>query len=253
MKDASSLSHTVQVEMANHEKGSSAVGMARARLLFPQLADPIVSTPVSKWKRSSDMLSSLSSSRHMSGVRSRSVSLERKRRPELTLSPPKIRRCSGAVDLSDQPCATNFDPVPVCRSTAASSASGLVVHDEVVSVSSSECGEDDEALSLAVVSSGQEPDRSAVLERELDDMIAAGVREDAIDVDCSRRCSSDRFFGAADLERAMEVGDVHAVRSLLRSNFLVASDEVRAIAHAICVNESGSDVTHRPGLRARAP
>ena len=243
MKHASSLPHNLHVETPSHEKGPSAVGMARARLLFPQLADPIVSTPVSKWKTSSDMHFPRSSSRHASCVRSRSVSLERNRRPELTLSPPKIRRVPGPVDLSDQPCAGNHDShvgsVPVCGCTCAASASGLVVKDEAIPVSSSESGEDDEALCLAVVGSAQESDQTAVLERELDEMIAAGVREEGIDVAGSTGCASDRFFGVEDLVRAMDCGGVRAVQSLLQSNFLIVSNEVRAIAHAICVNEIG--------------
>ena len=237
------MPHNLHVETSSHEKSPPAAGVARARLLFRQLEDPIVSTPVPKKKTSSNMHFPPSISRHASSVRSRSGSLEGNVHPELALSPLKCRRVPGSVHRSDQAFGGNHDShvgsLPVCGSTCAASASGLVAKDEAIPVSSSDSGEDDEALCLAVVGSAQQPDQTAVLERELDEMIAAGVREEGIDVAGSTGCPSDRFFGVEDLVRAMDCGGVRAVQSLLQSNFLVVSNEVRAIAHAICVNEIG--------------
>ena len=103
--------------------------------------------------------------------------------------------------------ATNIAPAAAQSFAAtpaqlnASSAPGLFVYEEVRSDSSSESGEDDEALCLAVLPSANQSDRSAVLEGELDNMIEAGVRQDAIHVHSSRTCSAEPFFHLKDLER----------------------------------------------------
>ena len=63
--------------------------------------------------------------------------------------------------------------MPVSKADVSGSSSmGFVVDDEVVCVSSSESGGDDEALSLAVVGLGQDQGCTEALERELEEIIA---------------------------------------------------------------------------------